>query len=83
MIFAESIRTNSNGDRLRFLELLTKEKRLNKRSNNYVQYWSQYGSQGTCCGTVDTRGVPKGDINNHCTVQLGSCCYGGADGRCY
>ena len=74
---------SNNADHLRFLQFTSREKHLNKRTNNYVQCWSQYGGQGRCCGTVDTRGVPIGDIDNHCTVQLGACCYGGANNRCH
>ncbi|CAF0779833.1 unnamed protein product [Adineta steineri] len=83
VILAQSAHADSNGNYLRFLQLFKHENKVSKRSNNYVQCWSQYGGKGRCCGTVDTRGVAIGNIDNHCTVQLGACCYGGADRRCH
>ncbi|UJR11279.1 hypothetical protein I4U23_015461 [Adineta vaga] len=68
---------------LRFLKRFMDGDQFEKRTNNYVQCWSDYGSKGRCCGTVDTRGVSTGNLDNHCTVQLGACCYAGTDNRCH
>ncbi|CAF1413437.1 unnamed protein product [Adineta ricciae] len=84
LIFVQAAYTYSDGDAyLRLLRRLMDEKQLEKRTNNYVQCWSDYNSKGTCCGTVDMRGVPTGNLDNHCTVQLGNCCYRGVQGRCH
>ncbi|CAF0845994.1 unnamed protein product [Adineta steineri] len=83
MVLAESGDAFSRANRLRFLEPARKEKHINKRSNNYVQCWTQYGGKGNCCGTVDTRNVNQGNIDNHCTVTFDACCKQGADKRCH